>query len=229
MKNIQTWTPYYNVHDIFEIYPNIDPKTREVIREDGSRGPKMPDGGVRLRFLGPVPKWYARREEQYQKEFGPLSSNNPNPIEHLIQKKDEMFGGLYVYSDAFYPDCDGSGYIGIATSGKVSKKNGNDPFGCGTLSRIWKHILKALGRHESCNIQLTGGWADHLQLRLDSNGDPLIRDAKFSFSIDYKNTDKTLKEYEQAYQEMRLGKYGNKFPINSLPASILTVFRRHPI
>ena len=60
-KQQQTWTPYFNVHDIFEIYPNINPKTRAVIFEDGSQGEKMPDGGVRLRFLNEVPSWYAKR------------------------------------------------------------------------------------------------------------------------------------------------------------------------
>jgi hypothetical protein len=189
----------------------------------------MPDGGVRLRFLGPVPKWYAQRDKTYNDEFGPLTSNRPNPIEHLIQDKDNIFGGCYIYSDAFFEPCDGSGYLGIGTSGKMSDKNGNDPFGCGSLSRIWKHILKTLGRHESCNIQLTGGWKRHAETRKRSCGDPLARDAKFSFFIDYDMTKQQLESVEQAYQEHRLGKYGEKFPINELPASILTDFERHPI
>jgi len=42
-------------------------------------------------------------------------------------------------------------------------------------------------------------------------------------------TKQQLEEVEQAYQEHRLGKYGDKFPINDLPASILTDFERHPI
>jgi len=228
-KQNQTWTPYFNIHDLFEIYPNIDPKTREVIRADGTRGPKMPDGGVRLRFLGAVPKWYAQRDKTYNDEFGPLTSNRPNPIEHLIQNKDDIFGGCYVYADAFFEPCDGSGYLGIGTSGKMSDKNGNDPFGCGSLSRIWKHILKTLGRHESCNIQLTGGWKRHAETRKRSCGDPLARDAKFSFYMDYDMTKEQLEEIEQAYQERRLGQYGNKFPINELPSSVLANFERHPI
>jgi Fe-S-cluster formation regulator IscX/YfhJ len=28
--------------EVFEVYPNIDPKTRRVIRSDGTKGPKMP-------------------------------------------------------------------------------------------------------------------------------------------------------------------------------------------
>lgn len=224
-----TWTPYISIHDIFEVYPNIDPATREVIRQDGSRGPKMPDGGLRLRFLGEVPSWYAKRNATYEAEFGPLSSSRPNPIEHLIQNKDDIFGGLYIYADDFYPETQGAGYLGIGTSGRKSKKNGNDPFGCGTLSRIWKHCLKVLGRHESCNIQLTGGWKRHKALRDRSLGDPLARDGRFAFFIDYEHEQKALEEFEQAYQEHRLGKYGIKFPINELPASHLTDFERHPI
>lgn len=224
-----TWTPYISIHDIFEVYPNIDPNTREVIRADGSRGPKMPDGGLRLRFLGPVPSWYAKRNATYETEFGPLSSSRPNPIEALIQNKDDIFGGLYIYADAFHPETSGSGYLGIGTSGRKSKKNGNDPFGCGTLSRIWKHCLKVLGRHESCNIQLTGGWKRHKAVRDRSLGDPLARDGKFAFFIDYEHEQKSLEEFEQAYQEHRLGKFGTKFPINELPASHLTKFERHPI
>lgn len=224
-----TWTPYISIHDIFEVYPNIDPNTREVIRADGTRGPKMPDGGVRLRFLGPVPAWYSKRDKTYADEFGPLSSTRPNPIEHLIQNKDDIFGGLYIYADDFYPEHQGAGYLGIGTSGRKSKKNGNDPFGCGTLSRIWKHCLKVLGRHESCNIQLTGGWKRHFALRQRSLGDPLARDGKFAFFIDYDHEQKSLEEFEQAYQEHRLGKFGDKFPINELPASHLTDFERHPI
>lgn len=228
-KKIQTWTPYFSIHDIFEVYPNIDPKTREVIREDGTKGPKMPDGGVRLRFTGGVPNWYAQREKVYQEEFGPLTSKNPNPLEHLLQNKDDIFGGLYCYADSFFEPYDGSGYIGIGTSGRMSKKNGNDPFGCGSLSRIWKHVLKVLGRNDSCNIKLTGGWKVHKELRNASQGDPLARDAKFSFYIDYDSDQKTLGDYESAMQEHRLGKYGSKFPINELPASVLTKFQRLPI
>lgn len=224
-----TWTPYFNIHDIFEIYSNIDPKTREVINQDGTKGPKMPDGGIRLRFTGPVPSWYAQREEKYREVFGPLSSNKPNPIEHLIQNKDDIFGGCYIYADDFYPEWKGSGYLGIGTSGRKSKKNGNDPFGCGTLSRIWKHILKVLSRHESCNVKRTGGWERHAELRKISCGDPLARDSKFSFFISYDHDQQELGEFEQAYQEHRLGKYGSKFPINELPASLLTQFERHPI
>ena len=228
-KQSATWTPFFSIHDLFEIYSNIDPKTREVINADGTRGPKMPDGGVRLRFLGPVPKWYAQREKTYNDVFGPLTSTCPNPIEHLIQDKDNIFGGLYMYSDDFYEPSRGAGYIGIGTSGKMSEKNGTDPFGCGTISRIWKHILKVLGRHASCNIQLTGGWKRHQIMRQQSLGDVLARDAKFSFFIDYENTQKELGEYEQAMQEHRLGKYGTKFPINELPASKLSEFERLPI
>lgn len=224
-----TWTPYFNIHDIFEVYPNIDPKTREIINEDGSRGTKLPDGGLRLRFLGPVPKWYEKREQIFQKEFGELSSKTPNPIEHLIQDKDNIFGGLYIYADSFYEPYNGSGYVGIATSGKQSKKNGTDPFGCGTLSRIWKHCLKVLGRHQGCNVQLTGGWKVHKELRDASHADLLCRDAKFSFYIDYDQDQKQLGETESAMQEHRLGKYGSKFPINELPASVLTKFSRLPI
>ena len=228
-KQVSTWTPFYSIHDMFEIYPNIDPKTREVINPDGTRGPKMPDGGVRLRFLGPVPKWYAQRDKSYADVFGPLTSKNPNPIEHLLQDKDNIFGGLYMYADGFYEPYQGAGYLGIGTSGTMSDKNGNDPFGCGTISRIWKHILKVLARHESCNIQLTGGWKRHQKTRLESNGDPIARDAKFAFFIDYVHDKKGLEEYEQAMQEHRLGKYGDKFPINELPASKLGEFERLPI
>ena len=228
-KQILTWTPYFNIHDLFEIYPNIDPKTREVIRADGTRGPKMPDGGVRLRFLGAVPKWYAQRDKTYNDEFGPLTSNRPNPIEHLIQDKDNIFGGCYVYADAFFEPCDGSGYLGIGTSGKMSDKNGTDPFGCGSLSRIHKHILKVLGRHEGSHVQLTGGWKRHAETRKRSCGDPLARDAKFSFFMDYDMTKQQLEAVEQALQEHRLGKRGSKFPINELPASILADFERLPI
>ena len=224
-----TWTPYFNIHDLFEIYPNIDPNTREVINSDGTRGPKMPDGGVRLRFLGSVPSWYAQRDKTYNDIFGPLSSTNPNPLEHLLQDKNNVFGGCYVYSDALYQKHEGSGYLGIGTSGKMSDKNGNDPFGCGSLSRIWKHILKILGRHESCNVKRTGGWERHAKLRSESTADPLARDAAFTFYIDYESTKEQLELVEQAYQEHRLGKYGSKFPINELPASILTKFQRHPI
>ena len=228
-KQQQTWTPYFNVHDIFEIYPNIDPNTREILRLDGTKGPKMPDGGVRLRFLNGVPKWYAQREKIYSDEFGPLKNYNPNPIEHLIQNKDDVFGGLYCYADSFYEPYDGSGYIGIGTSGRMSSKNGNDPFGCGSLSRIWKHVLKILGRHASCNIKLTGGWKTHKELRNISQADILAGDAKFSFFIDYVSDQQTLSDYESAMQEHRLGKYGSKFPINELPASILSKFHRLPI
>ena len=228
-KRILTWTPYFNIHDLFEIYPNMDPETRELINADGTRGPKLPDGGLRLRFLGPVPKWYAQREKTYQDIFGPLSNKQPNPIEHLIQDKDNIWGGCYIFADAFYPEFKGSGYLGIGTSGKMSDKNGNDPFGCGSLSRIWKHILKTLGRHKSCNIQLTGGWKRHAELRNRSCADPLGRDVKFAFFMDYDMTKSQLESVEQAYQEHRLGKYGSKFPINELPASILTDFERHPI
>ncbi len=224
-----TWTPYIPIHDLFEIYPNVDPRTREVIRADGSRGAKLPDGGVRLRFLGSVPSWYAKRDRVYAEEFGGLSSSRPNPIEHLVQDKDKIFGGCYIYSDAFYPQSAGSGYLGIATSGEMSDKNGTDPFGCGSLSRIWKHILKTLGRHESCNIQLTGGWKRHAEMRARSLGDPLARDAAFAFFIDYEMNKSQLETVEQAYQEHRLGKFGSKFPINELPASVLTDFERHPI
>lgn len=229
MKNLLTWTPYFSIHDIFEVYPNIDPKTREIIKEDGTRGTKLPDGGLRLRFLGPVPKWYEKREKIFLEEFGPLSSNHINPIEHLIQDKDNIFGGLYIYADSFYEPYNGSGYVGIATSGKQSKKNGADPFGCGTLSRIWKHCLKVLGRHAGCNVQLTGGWKTHKELRDASHADPLCRDSKFSFYIDYDQDQKQLGETESAMQEHRLGKYGSKFPINELPASVLTKFSRLPI
>lgn len=228
-KALPTWTPYFNIHDLFEIYPNIDPKTREVINADGTRGPKMPDGGVRLRFLNNVPSWYAQREKTYNEVFGPLTSNRPNPIEHLLEDKNNVFGGCYIYADDFYQNHQGSGYLGIGTSGKMSDKNGNDPFGCGSLSRIWKHILKILGRHESCNVKRTGGWERHAQLRSDSMGDALARDAQFAFYIDYESTKEQLESIEQAYQEHRLGKYGSKFPINELPASILTKFQRHPI
>jgi len=228
-KQQQTWTPYFNVHDIFEIYPDIDPNTREVLRGGNTKGPKMPDGGIRLRFLKGVPKWYAQREHTYSQEFGSLTSNRPNPIEHLIQNKDDVFGGLYCYADSFYEPYDGSGYIGIGTSGRMSSKNGNDPFGCGSLSRIWKHVLKILGRHESCNIKLTGGWKSHKELRNMSQADVLARDAKFSFFIDYVSEQQTLGEYESAMQEHRLGKYGSKFPINELPASVLSKFHRLPI
>lgn len=228
-KRSLTWTPYFNIHDLFEIYPNVDPQTRAVIRSDGSQGPKLPDGGVRLRFLGPVPKWYAQRDSVYQAEFGGLTSPRPNPIEQLIQDKDKIFGGCYIYSDSFYPPVSGSGYLGIATSGEQSDRNGTDPFGCGSLSRIWKHTLKTLGRHASCNIQLTGGWKRHAELRARSLGDPLARDAAFAFFIDYEMNKQQLETVEQAYQEHRLGKYGSKFPINELPASVLTAFERHPI
>jgi hypothetical protein len=136
---------------------------------------------------------------------------------------------MYIYADAFYTPAQGSGYLGIGTSGRQSDRNGNDPFGCGTLSRIWKHCLKVLGRHDSCNIKRTGGWERHAQVRKDSMGDPLIRDAAFAFYIDYEKGKNELEVYEQAYQEHRLGKYGTKFPINELPASVLTEFRRHPI
>jgi hypothetical protein len=228
-KQQSTWTPFFNIHDLFEIYPNIDPVTREVIRADGTLGPKMPDGGCRLRFLGPVPRWYAQRDKIYRDEFGALSSTQPNPIEALIQDKDAIFGGLYMYADAFYEPQRGAGYLGIGTSGKMSDKNGTDPFGCGSLSRIWKHTLKILGRHESCNIQLTGGWKRHHRMRQDSLGDPMARDSRFAFFIDHVHTQSELAEYEQAYQEHRLGKYGHKFPINELPASKLSEFERHPI
>lgn len=228
-KKTHTWTPYYNIHDIFEVYPNVDPKTREIINEDGSRGTKLPDGGLRLRFLGPVPSWYSKREKVFQDEFGDLSSKKPNPIEHLIQDKNDIFGGLYCYADAFYEPYDGSGYIGIATSGKQSNKNGTDPFGCGTLSRIWKHCLKVLGRHSGCSVQLTGGWKNHKELRDASNGDTLCRDSKFSFYIDYEHDQKYLGDLEGAMQEHRLGKFGSKFPINELPASALHNFDRLPI
>ena len=229
MSTPLTWTPFISIHDIFEIYPNIDPLTREIVRPDGSRGPKMPDGGVRLRFIGPVPKWYAGRNKIYEAEFGPLSSTRPNPLEPLLQNKEDIFGGLYVYADDFYEPCQGAGYLGIGTSGRMSEKNGNDPFGCGSLSRIWKHILKILGRHSSCNVSLTGGWKRHFELRSQSLGDPLARDAKFAFFIDYDHNKLALGEYEQAYQEHRMGKYGSKFPINELPASKLNRFVRHPI
>ncbi len=228
-KQVSSWTPFFSIHDLFEIYANIDPKTREVIRADGTRGPKMPDGGVRLRFLCSVPKWYAQREATYAAEFGPLTSVRPNPVESLLQDKDNIFGGLYMYADDFYDPSRGAGYLGIGTSGKMSEKNGNDPFGCGTISRIWKHILKVLGRNDSCNVKLTGGWKRHFDMRNSSMGDSLARDAKFAFFIDYEHNQSELAEYEQAYQEHRLGKYGSKFPINELPASKLGLFLRHPI
>ena len=228
-KKTSTWTPFFSIYDLFEVYPNIDPKTREVIFADGTRGPKMPDGGVRLRFLGPVPAWYAQRNKTYEEVFGPLTSTRPNPIEHLLQNKADIFGGLYMYADDFYPATSGAGYLGIGTSGRMSKENGTDPFGCGSLSRIWKHILKTLGRHASCNVKRTGGWERHAKLRSESCGDPLARDGKFAFFMDYTMTQTQLAEYEQAYQEHRLGKYGCKFPINELPASVLGDFERHPI
>lgn len=229
MKKTLTWTPYFSIHDIFEVYPNVDPKTRAILNEDGTQGTKLPDGGLRLRFLGPVPKWYAKREQVFAKEFGQLTSSNPNPIENLIQDKDNIFGGLYCYADAFYEPYNGSGYVGIATSGKQSNKNGNDPFGCGTLSRIWKHCLKVLGRHQGCSVQLTGGWKTHKALRDASHASPICGDSKFSFYIDYDCDQKQLAEIESAMQEHRLGKFGAKFPINELPASALHNFDRLPI
>jgi len=228
MKTL-TWTPYISIHDIFEIYPNINPKTRAVLLEDGSQGEKMPDGGVRLRFLNGVPAWYSKRNDVYEKTFGPLTSKNPNPLESLIQDKNNIFGGLYLFADSLYEPYNGGGYVGIGTSGKMSKKQGNDPFGCGSLSRIWKHILKTLGRHESCSIQLTGGWKNHHELRQKSLADPLGKDCKFSFYIDYTSNQEQLGDLETAMQEHRLGKYGSKFPINELPASVLTKFERLPI
>ena len=111
----------------------------------------------------------------------------------------------------------------------MSDKNGTDPFGCGSLSRIHKHILKVLGRHEGSHVQLTGGWKRHAETRKRSCGDPLARDAKFSFFMDYDMTKQQLEAVEQALQEHRLGKCGSKFPINELPASILTDFERLPI
>ena len=228
-KQVSSWTPFFSIHDIFEIYPNIDPKTRSIIGSDGSLGTKLPDGGIRLRFLGSVPSWYAKRELIYSQEFGPLSSKRENPFENLLQDKDNLFGGLYMYADDFYEPYRGAGYLGIGTSGKMSIKNGADPFGCGTISRIWKHTLKVLGRHSGCGVQLTGGWKRHFELRHQSYGDLLARDVRFAFFVDYEHTQDELLEYEKAYQEHRLGKYGSKFPINELPASRLSEFKRHPI
>jgi len=230
-KTSFTWTPYFNIHDIFEVYPNVCPKTRLLLNEDGTsdeRNVKLPDGGVRLRFLGKVPSWYEKRDKIYTDIFGPLTSTQPNPIEHLIQNKDDIFGGLYIYADSFYEPYQGSGYLGIGTSGRMSEKNGNDPFGCGTLSRIWKHCLKVLGRHEGCNIQLTGGWKRHVEHRKNACGDPLVRDGKFAFMINYDLNKQQLEVHEQSWQETRLGKFGCKFPINELPSSVITDYERYP-
>jgi len=232
MKKKLNFTRPIKYTEVFEIYKNIDPKTREVIREDGSRGPKMPDGGVRLRFLGPVPSWYEAREKVYQKEFGPLSYNDPNPIEHLIQKKDNMFGGIYILFDALYPQCNGGAYAGIGTATKKAEdpeKAGKDPFGAGTLTRLWRHLMKLLSRHESCHTQKPEYWFDHTNRRSDSLCDSDCSDISFSIWIDYSHTKQELEILEEALQVHRLGKYGEKFPINTHPASPLQIFGKLPI
>jgi hypothetical protein len=225
------WTPYYSIHDIFEVYSCVDPRSRQLLLESGEPDPrnvKLPDGGLRLRFLGPVPQWYEKRDRVYRDLGLGFSHSRPNPLESLIQLKEDCFGGLYIYADAFHEPWQGSGYLGIATSGRMSSKNGTDPFGCGTLSRIWKHTLKVLGRHESCNIQLTGGWRRHKSLRDQLLGDPLCRDSRFAFVINYDLNKSQLETHEQSWQETRLGRFGSKFPINELPSSVITDYDRYP-
>jgi hypothetical protein len=223
----KNFTRYFNITEWWEIYPNVCPQTRLLLNADGTPDPrniKLPDGGVRLRFLGPVPKWYAQREKVYQEIFGPLRSNVPNPIEHLIQDKDNMFGGLYIMSDILYPEYKGAAYSGIATSTKMAKKNGNSIFGVGTLQRNWTHVMKLLGRHESVNVTCPEFWLDHVQARKDRMAPSDLSDVKFSFFIDYEHAKEELEAIEDALADHRLGKHGAKFPVNRHPASPLTDF-----
>ena len=89
-KKSFTWTPYFSIHDIFEVYPNVCSKTRLLLNEDGTpdaRNIKLPDGGLRLRFLGKVPAWYEKREKVYAEIFGPLSSTKPNQSNILFKTR----------------------------------------------------------------------------------------------------------------------------------------------
>lgn len=227
MKKKFNWTKSIKIADVFEIYKDVNTKTREFKTKDG-KIIKLPDGGVRLRFLGKVPSWYAQREKIYQEIFGDLTSDAPNPLEKFLQDKNNQFGGLYVMSDDLYPECNGGAYLGIGTSTKKST-GGNDPFGGGSISRIWKHLLKMLGRHESCKVQRPEYWTDHVENRNAGLCDPLCNDVKFSFWIDYDHSKEELEKVEDAMQDHRLGKYSKKFPVNKHPASPLTNFERLPI
>jgi hypothetical protein len=223
---MKTFTVYFNVTDIWEIYPNVCPKTRMLLTEDGKvdeRNIKLPDGGVRLRFQGPVPKWYAKREEVFQLAFGKLPSSRPNPIEHLIQDKDNMFGGVYIMADSLYPEHRGSAYSGIGTSSRKAK-GGTSPFGVGTLQRNWTHVMKLLGRHASVNVKAPDYWLEHVANRHERMAPDDLSDVKFSFYIDYTSTKQELETIEDALADHRLGKYGVKFPVNTHPASPLTPF-----